>query len=105
MTRDRESDRPVADGGPEFVTECRPEESTIEAVSRSVAAVRGVSEGDLEPLYENVDVGSLEAMIRHAEERGRSVDVGFTVDGYTVRVSDSREIRIVPNHSERSLNR
>ncbi|MGQ3411955.1 HalOD1 output domain-containing protein [Natrinema sp. LN54] len=97
MNPERGSNAVVADGGTAFLTERDPEESTTEAISRSIAAVKGVPETDLDPLYSKIELEALETMVRHADERGRSVQVEFTVDEYTVLVRGDGEIRIRPD--------
>ncbi|MDS0473972.1 HalOD1 output domain-containing protein [Natrinema sp. 1APR25-10V2] len=86
--------RLVADGGSTFVTEFDADESAVCAISRSIAAVKGVSETELEALYHRIEIDALDRMIRHANGRDGSVLVEFTIDGYTVRVTDERVIRI-----------
>ncbi|WP_254763324.1 HalOD1 output domain-containing protein [Natrinema marinum] len=94
MVSEQGSRRFVADGGSTFVTEFDCDESAVRAVSRSLAAVKGVSEIELEPLYNRVEVDALDRMIRHANGRDGSVLVEFTIEGCTVHVTDERVIQI-----------
>lgn len=84
----------VADGGSSFVTEFDSDEPVACAVSRSLAAVKGVCETDLEPLYRWIDIDALERLIRHANGRDGSVTVEFSIDGYRVSVTEERVVRI-----------
>lgn len=87
--------RGVADGGSDFRVDREPEESTTEAVLRGLAAVQGVPESEIDPLYEQVEIDALETLVRHANRRGRAIRVRFCADGYTVCVHEDRRIRIV----------
>ncbi|WP_408959262.1 HalOD1 output domain-containing protein [Natrinema sp. 74] len=84
----------IADGGSAFVTEFDADEPAVRAISRSLAAVKGVSETELEPLYHRIELDALNRMIRHANGRDGSVRVEFRVEKCTVHVTDKRVIRI-----------
>lgn len=94
MIGEGQSDRVTADGGTVFVTERDTEESTARAVSRSLAAIRGVSETDLDPLYPEIDFEAVDRMIDHADEHDCDVTTAFTIDGYEVLVQTDGTIRI-----------
>ncbi|MFC7140378.1 HalOD1 output domain-containing protein [Halosimplex aquaticum] len=84
----------IADGGTELVIENETEESTTRTLLRSIAAIKGVDERDLDPLYESVDSVALENIIQHAEDRDNDVSVEFSVDGYAVEVRADDTIRL-----------
>jgi hypothetical protein len=70
-------------------------ESATEALLRGIAAVKGVDESDLDPIYERVDPVALENIVDHADGRDEPVGVRFAVAGCTVSVREDRSVRIV----------
>ncbi|GAA0677571.1 HalOD1 output domain-containing protein [Natronoarchaeum mannanilyticum] len=102
MGRNGRGDRSATDGGAEVVVERGPEESLTRAILRSVAALKGVAERDLDTLYESVDVEALESLVRHSSARDSRVRVEFTFQGCTVVVRGGETIRIAENQPPRS---
>ncbi|WP_226480394.1 HalOD1 output domain-containing protein [Natrinema amylolyticum] len=92
-----------ADGGTPFVTERKSDETTVEAILRSIAAITGVDETDLEPLYDAVEVDALATFVTHAERRDRSVQVSFGYEGYTVVADGDGSIRVVDDPPQNPL--
>lgn len=95
---ERHRDR-APDGGAGFRVERGPDESTTQAILRGIAAMRGVAETDIEPVYEQVNFEALEALLRHADERGNSISVQFEAAGCVVCVQENGGIRIVDDGS------
>lgn len=95
MIPDQKSESVATDGGTELVTEIGAEESTTQATMRSIAAIKGVAETDLDPLYDNIDPDALETMIQHADEHDSRVEISFAIDGYRIYVRDNKRIQII----------
>lgn len=95
MTDGSQRGNAIADGGSELVIESETGESTTRTLLRSVAAMEGVDETDLEPLYESVEVSALEELVRHAQRRDNAVSVRFTVDDHTLCVRVDETVQVV----------
>lgn len=93
-TRGRD-DSSIADGGDVVSVECEPDESTTRAVLRGIAAMKGISETEFDPLYEQIEFDALEGLVGHASRRDRSLSVRFPLDDYTVCVREDGRVRIV----------
>lgn len=71
------------------------EEYMTEATVRGIAAIKGVAEEDLDPLYDTIVPDALETMIQHADKHNSPVEDAFTIDGYRISVRDDSSIRII----------
>ena len=85
----------ITERGADLLVESGAEESTTETVLRAMAAVEGVDESEMDPIYEHVDPVALENIVDHADSRDNAVGVRFTVEDYTVSVRQDRSVRVV----------
>lgn len=106
MSRSNSGSIERPDGGTEIVAEYGDEKSITRAVLEGIAAFEECSERDLEPLYERIDPNALDKLLHHAQNKGRSLTVSFTMGEYTVFVQSNEEVRITsdppPEHLERN---
>lgn len=78
----------------EFQAERHGSESILETVLRGLAAVKDVPVTDLDPLYEQINPDALINFHRHAKEADTAVSIEFTVDEYTVTISQTDNVCI-----------
>lgn len=95
MTEKDADTHTMTDSGSEVVVDSTAEEPTIQTILRGVAAAKGVSELELDPLYEHVDTTALQNLLEHASEQESSVSVQFSVDECTVSVRSDDSVEIV----------
>ena len=69
-------------------------ESILDAIVRGLAVIEEVHVTDLDPLYEIIDTEALNSLLEHSNRTGGEISVEFTVDGYTVLVSQDGSVCI-----------
>lgn len=85
----RNRDGPVA-----VRTVCEDPDTVIAAILHGIAALENKPVSALEPLYDRIDPDALVALLEHARSSPGPVGVEFTVEGYTVAVSDDGTVCI-----------
>ncbi|PGF16111.1 hypothetical protein CP556_08260 [Natrinema sp. CBA1119] len=95
MHRDHHREDPAADDRAGTLVAEHANEPTTVALLRAIAAMEGVPEHDLDPLYETIDPAAMEQLMAHSDRHDCDVTVEFTYEGYVVRVRNGGDVRIV----------
>ncbi|WP_254532284.1 HalOD1 output domain-containing protein [Natrinema gelatinilyticum] len=94
MQQDHHCKEISTDGGSTITVEQQLDESPTQAILRGIAVLNGVAETTLDPLYNSIEVDALEQLIKHARRHNSAVSITFTFEGYTIRVTDKRNVKI-----------
>ncbi|WP_265111730.1 HalOD1 output domain-containing protein [Halosolutus halophilus] len=82
-------------GGREEIRVVRGEsESVIQTIVRGLAGIKGVPVSELDPLYDRVETEAMAALLSHARRADGAVGIEFTIDGYTVSLSNDGKVCI-----------
>lgn len=69
-------------------------ESLIQTILRGLATIKNRPVADVEPLYKQIDMDAVTALLDHARRSQSAVGIEFTIDDYTVQVSHDQEVYI-----------
>uniref|UniRef100_A0A7D6CN38 Halobacterial output domain-containing protein n=2 Tax=Natrinema zhouii TaxID=1710539 RepID=A0A7D6CN38_9EURY len=99
MRRNQQREDKRADGGSTILVEEQPDESTTQAILRGIAALKGVTETELDPIYSSVETDSMEQLLEHSRMHDSTVSVTFDFEGCTIRVRSKEDIQITSTTS------
>ncbi|WP_137290078.1 HalOD1 output domain-containing protein [Natronorubrum halophilum] len=69
-------------------------ESVTHTILRGLATIENVPVTELDPLYEQVEMEALDALLAHANESDAAVNIEFTTPKYTVVVTHGDRVCI-----------
>lgn len=84
----------IPDGGSVIEIEVGNTESPTNAVVRGLAALQGVPEIEVGPLYDRIQTEAMNTLIRHAQQSSCYVGVEFRVEEYTIVVKSDKRVLV-----------
>lgn len=94
MRRDQQRDDVRVDGGSLILLEEERDESTTEAILWGIAALKGVAETDLDPLYGSIEVDSMKQLLKHSSRNNSDIPLTFSFEGCTAHMRSNTAIKI-----------
>lgn len=88
------NEHPIADGGTMIEVNYSDIESPTYAVVKGLAALKGIADTDVGPLYDQIQTEAMDRLLHHAQVSGCYVGLEFKIAKYTVLVRSDEQVLI-----------